>query len=81
MLILAQSKKWDWSGEVGGVGGSGICTAGSGKATGAEPGRALRDSNSKFHPEQGVKKGDGAHETFRSGFFPVFFDFFIKINI
>lgn len=47
------------------------------KATGAEPGRALSvDSNPKFHPEQGVQKGDGAHETFKSIFFQYYWVFY-----
>lgn len=60
--------------------GNGICTAGSSKATGAEPGRALGvDSKPKFHPEQRVQKGDGAPGTFKSVFSSII-GFFIKIN-
>lgn len=70
MLILARSKKWDWSAEVGGVGREQNLHH---KATGTEPGRALRDSNPKFHPGQGVKRGDGAPETVFSIIIGLFF--------
>lgn len=85
MLILARSVLSGKSGigvvklEV--LGGNGICTTGSGKATGAEPERALTvDSNPKLHPEQGVQKGDGAPERFKSIFSSII-GFFININI
>ena len=60
--------------------GNGICAADSGRAAGAEPGRALgAGSNLGFQSERRVKKGDVAHETFKNKerFFAVFWWIFI----